>query len=65
MRITLNGKPFNIDEPYTVENLLEKLELSGKLAVEINRNIVPRSQFPSHLIKPDDNVEIVHAIGGG
>ena len=65
MRITLNGKHINIDEPYTVEYLLVKLELTGKLAVEINRNIVPRSQFPSHIIKPDDDVEIVHAIGGG
>lgn len=65
MRITLNGKPFNIDEPYTVENLLIKLELNGKLAVEINRNIIPRSQFSSHLINSDDDVEIVHAIGGG
>ena len=65
MRIILNGKPYNIDEPYTVENLLSKLELTGKLAVEINRNIVPRSQFTSHIIMPDDDVEIVHAIGGG
>ncbi len=65
MRITLNGKPFDFDEPYTVESLLRKLELSGRLAVEINKNIIPRSHFPSRVIQSNDSVEIVHAIGGG
>jgi thiamine biosynthesis protein ThiS len=65
MRITLNGRTFDFDDPHTVESLIIKLELSGKLAVEINKKIIPRSQFPSHVIQPDDSVEIVHAIGGG
>ncbi len=65
MRITLNGKPFDFDEPHTVESLLRKLELSGRLAVEINKKIIPRSQFPSHIIQPNDSAEIVRAIGGG
>jgi sulfur carrier protein len=65
MRITLNGKPFDFDEPHTVESLLIKLDLTGRLAVEINKNIIPRSHFPSHVIQSTDSVEIVHAIGGG
>jgi thiamine biosynthesis protein ThiS len=33
--------------------------------MEVNREIIPRSTFESHIIHPDDTVEIVHAIGGG
>ena len=65
MRITLNGKPYDFDESHTVESLLEKLELKGRLAVEINQNIIPRSSFHTYVIQPDDKIEIVHAIGGG
>jgi sulfur carrier protein len=33
--------------------------------VEVNMEIVPRSQFASHVLHDGDRVEIVHAIGGG
>ncbi|MEE9552571.1 MAG: sulfur carrier protein ThiS [Gammaproteobacteria bacterium] len=65
MQIILNGEPFDIDETNTIDDLLTKLELNGRLAVEINHQIVPRSLFHSHIINPGDRIEIVHAIGGG
>ena len=65
MQIILNGKPFDIDETNTIDDLLTKLELDGRLAVEINHKIIPHSLFNTHIINPDDRIEIVHAIGGG
>jgi len=40
--------------------------LSGRrLAMEVNREIVPRSEYAEHVLHDGDQVEIVHAIGGG
>ena len=50
----------------TVSVLIESLALTGKrLAVEVNEDIVPRSQHPEFTLNPGDRVEVVHAIGGG
>lgn len=64
--IILNGKDKQIDNSSSIEQLLKNLNLENKrLAVEINENIVPRSEFNSHILKDADKVEIVQAIGGG
>ena len=56
MKITLNG---------TTRSMTE-LGLSEKrLAVEVNLDIIPRSEHPSYQLKENDKVEVVHAIGGG
>ena len=66
MNILLNGEPQHVPDNLTAAQLLETLELTGKrLAMEVNTEIVPRSQFQEFIIKPNDRVEIVHAIGGG
>ena len=66
MKITLNGKACQCKEPATVQSVIEQEELSGKrIAVEVNMEIVPRSEFATHLLQEGDRVEIVHAIGGG
>ena len=65
MQIVLNGKPLEIREDSTVDDLLQELDLQGKLAVEINREIIPRSTFRSRAIRAGDEIEIVRAIGGG
>ena len=66
MNITLNGESYELADDATAQQLIEQLDLVGKrLAMEINQEIVPRSTFKEHLLQPDDNVEIVHAIGGG
>jgi len=65
-QILLNGQPFEIIENYSIAQLLERCELTGqRLAVEINQNIIPRSQFESYFLANNDKVEIVRAIGGG
>jgi len=66
MNIQLNGEPKNIDDGLTAEQLVVQLGLTGKrLAMEINMEIVPRSTYETVVLKPNDKVEIVRAIGGG
>lgn len=66
MQITLNGTVKEIPEGYTAQQLVDSLELGDKrLAMEINREIAPRSSFETHVLHAGDQIEIVHAIGGG
>ncbi len=64
--IILNGNNKPLNSCTNIVQLLESLDLSNKrLAVEINQQIVPRSDFASIILEDQDNVEIVQAIGGG
>ena len=64
--IVLNGSDKRVDNNISVSQLLEELGLTEKrLAVEINQQIIPRSNFTDHILNDKDNVEIVQAIGGG
>lgn len=66
MRIQLNGEPFELPENQSVADLLSRLDLTGRrVAVELNLDIVPRSQHDSTRLAEGDQVEVVHAIGGG
>ena len=66
MQITLNGSPRDCAPAATVAQLLEEAGYGGRrVAVEVNRDIVPRSQHATHQLAEGDQVEIVHAIGGG
>lgn len=66
MQIQLNGEAYALETPITLAELVERLGLSGKrLAVELNLDIVPRSQHAETRLADGDRVEIVHAIGGG
>jgi sulfur carrier protein len=66
MNIVLNGEPKTVPADMTAARLIETLDLAGRrLAVEINEEIVPRSRYDAHRLRPGDRIEIVHAIGGG
>ncbi|MGB5305280.1 MAG: sulfur carrier protein ThiS [Gammaproteobacteria bacterium] len=66
MEITLNGASRSVPEQTSAHDLIQSLGLANKrLALEINREIIPRSTFDQHMIRPGDTIEIVHAIGGG
>jgi len=65
MQITLNGELLVLDNSVNIVQLLSRLELSGRLAVEVNQQIIPRSSFTTYEIQSDDKIEIVEAIGGG
>jgi sulfur carrier protein len=64
--ITLNGDsyPLSSDTPLTV--LLERLNMRrGRVAVEINREIVPKANYDATVVKAGDQVEIINFVGGG
>ncbi|KIF65111.1 sulfur carrier protein ThiS [Pseudomonas koreensis] len=66
MRIQLNGESFELPDGETVAGLITRLDLTGRrVAVELNLDIVPRSQHADTRLNDGDNVEVVHAIGGG
>ena len=66
MRIQLNGEALDLPDGATVADLLARLDLAGKrVAVELNLDIVPRSQHGETTLRDGDRVEVVHAIGGG
>ena len=64
--IILNGEHKSIDNDTTINQLLKNLALeNNRLAVEINQEIIPRSDFSNLTLNELDKVEIVQAIGGG
>jgi thiazole synthase len=66
MNIYVNGVPHECDENSSVAEIIAALGLTGKrIAVEINKEIVPFSQYQQHHLHADDRLEIVQAIGGG
>ncbi|MCM2320287.1 thiamine biosynthesis protein ThiS [compost metagenome] len=66
MHIQLNGEALDLPDGLSVADLLERLELTGKrVAVELNLDIVPRSQHAATRLGEGDRIEVVHAIGGG
>ena len=66
MTIILNGEVHTLPAPSRVSDLIAQLGLQGqRLALELNGDIVPRSQHTEQELKEGDRVEIVRAIGGG
>ena len=66
MRIIVNGEERVVSGSLTVTQLLEQVGFAGRrVAVEINREIVPRSRHGEYRLRDDDRVEVVFAIGGG
>ncbi len=64
--IHLNGKPVQIADPTTVAALLDASGYARRaVAVEINREIVPKSAHAQRTIADGDRVEVVEAMGGG
>lgn len=66
MNIRLNGDSYPLEDGATVAALIEQLTLAGRrLAVEVNEEVVPKSEHAARELAEGDRVEIVHAIGGG
>jgi sulfur carrier protein len=66
MNVTINGSPRDVPDEMTIRDLVVHLGLGdGPVAVEINREIVPRAQHATHKIAGGDAIEIVHFVGGG
>ncbi len=66
MNVHINGKLESLPTDCSISTLIEQMALEGKrIAVELNLDIVPKSEHLQTQLKEGDIVEIVHAIGGG
>jgi len=66
VRIVVNGEPLQVPAALPVTDLLERLGLASKpVAVEINREVVPRRYLGERTLAAGDQLEIVTLVGGG
>jgi len=66
MRVIVNGEPCDVPSDITVRGLIVHLGMTdGPVAVEVNREVVPRARHGEQRIQVGDAIEIVHFVGGG
>lgn len=66
MNLIINGDERTFSSPLTLARLVEELGMKpDRVAIELNRNLVPRQQWPETSLAEGDRLEIVHFVGGG
>ncbi len=66
MQIIVNGKPLDVREGMNIKDLLVELGVQTRgTAVEINREIVPKTRHAERRLEEGDRVEIIRMVGGG
>lgn len=66
MRIQVNGEPRDVAENISLPELIATLSLKPEqIAVEINHEVVRRTNWSGVVLQPNDMIEIVHFVGGG
>ena len=65
-QIELNGEPHQVDGDAHLTALIAALKLRrGRVAVEINQEVIPKAAWEGVILHPGDKVEIVNFVGGG
>jgi thiamine biosynthesis protein ThiS len=66
MDVKVNGETLSVPKDSSLTQLIELLSLgNNRIAVELNQEIVPRSEYDLLQLREGDSLEIVQAIGGG
>ncbi|MCH7623055.1 MAG: sulfur carrier protein ThiS [Nitrospinae bacterium] len=66
MKLIINGKEREVRSSKTVTELVQELKINApNIAVALNCQVIPKSQYPETPVKEGDQIEIVHAVGGG
>jgi sulfur carrier protein len=66
MEITINGEKVGLSKVITVSNLLDDLNIKREaLAVELNKDVLPKAEYDSKVIEDGDIIEIIQFVGGG
>jgi thiamine biosynthesis protein ThiS len=64
--IYINGKKKLVNFNYTLLDILEEFDIeSSFVAIEVNKEVIPKSKYSTKKILKDDNIEILQMIGGG
>jgi sulfur carrier protein len=66
LRVYINGESREVQGTPTLAELINQLDLpAARIAVELNREVVRRSDWGNTMLHEDDRVEVVHFVGGG
>ncbi|KIC92080.1 sulfur carrier protein ThiS [Flavihumibacter sp. ZG627] len=67
MEILLNNQLRVINEPYTLQQLLNEVvgQTQTGIAVAVNNSVIPKADWPAHFIEHQDNVLLIKATQGG
>jgi thiamine biosynthesis protein ThiS len=66
MKVFVNGDEKDFRSEISLADLITHLDLPGaRIAIELNREVVRRSDWDSTMLKDEDRIEIVHFVGGG
>ena len=66
IQIKLNGETKRIDSDVTLDRLLDLFSLPRqRVAIEHNRSVVSRNDWPATVVRNGDKIEVVHFVGGG
>lgn len=66
MKVFVNGESRELGETLSLADLITQLEMpAARIAIELNREVVRRSNWDSTMLKDEDRIEIVHFVGGG
>jgi thiamine biosynthesis protein ThiS len=66
VRVYVNGEAREFSSPLSLDQLIAELDLPpARIAVELNRVVVRRSDWSATDLRDDDRIEIVHFVGGG
>ena len=66
LRVQVNGEIRELPDELTLDTLVRQLALAPeRLAIELNREVVRRARWAETVVREDDQIEIVHFVGGG
>ena len=66
MKVFVNGDEKEIGSGISLAELITQLDLPvARIAIELNREVVRRSDWGGTMLKDEDRIEIVHFVGGG
>jgi thiamine biosynthesis protein ThiS len=66
VQVQVNGESREVDDHSTLTSLIADLALPAqRIAVELNRTVVHRSEWPTTELNEGDRIEVVHFVGGG
>lgn len=64
--IVLNGETREVPPEIDLDKLLERFSLpKQRVAIELNKTVVRRAEWPKTIIRDRDRIEVVHLVGGG
>ena len=66
MEIILNGAAKQVPQQSSIKGLLAEIGVLGeRVAIELNQEVVPKSEYASLQLQAADQIEIIQAVGGG